>query len=72
MITEPELTNQIYDTLMNNLDENHAKFDITNVGECEVDANNARITFTYVEQGIGKAEDRQHEFEIRINKIAVR
>jgi hypothetical protein len=62
MIYESEITNQIYDTLMGNEDENHPKFDNSIIDECEVDANNCKIRFT-----IGN-----EEFEIIVHKIAVR
>ena len=54
-----EMANIIYDTLMHNVGENYPQFDISNVGECEIDNNTDRITFDYA----GK------KFELRLYAI---
>ena len=48
-----EMTDIIYDTLMKNVDEIHPQFDISEVNDCEVDAENNRIYFDYQGQKFG-------------------
>jgi hypothetical protein len=56
-----ELSNQIYDTLMDNdNEETHPTFDVANVGECMIDNENNRIYFTYILDG------KEYEYGIEI------
>ena len=53
MITREEITNIIYDTLMQNKKPPYVAFDVSKVDNQEVDSKDGLITFTYGDIWVG-------------------